>query len=165
MRRSRRLSKTAPRDAGGRLWCEAQAGWMFSACMPFGPRTASNCTFWPSSRLLYPDPAIAEWWAKRSALPSSGAMKPYPLSALNHFTVPVVMCFSLFFMFTRRDAAGVAAQRSGGGGGRIRRRGCRRRTSVGPSGRPVAGHEGACERVEGRAADLVHVTHHGGVGA
>src|SRR5690606_14954657 len=36
-------------------------------------------------------PEIAEKWAKTSAPPSSGLMKPKPFSALNHFTVPVVM--------------------------------------------------------------------------
>ena len=34
--------------------------------------------------------SIAEWWTKTSAVPSSGAMKPKPLSGLNHFTIPVV---------------------------------------------------------------------------
>src|SRR3954451_10728810 len=29
------------------------------------------------------------WWTKRSRLPSSGVMKPKPLSSLNHFTTPV----------------------------------------------------------------------------
>ncbi len=28
-----------------------QTSWMFAACMPFGPRSASNETFWFSSRL------------------------------------------------------------------------------------------------------------------
>src|ERR1700754_5338625 len=51
----------------------------------------SNSTFWFSSRLRKPLAEIAEKWAKTSAPPSSGLMKPKPLSALNHFTVPVVM--------------------------------------------------------------------------
>src|SRR3954462_13342688 len=50
----------------------------------------SNSTFWFSSRLRKPLAEIAEKWAKTSAPPSSGLMKPKPLSALNHFTVPVV---------------------------------------------------------------------------
>jgi hypothetical protein len=33
---------------------------------------------------------MAEWWTNRSLLPSSGVMKPNPLSLLNHFTVPFV---------------------------------------------------------------------------
>jgi hypothetical protein len=33
---------------------------------------------------------MAEWWTKRSLLPSSGVIKPKPLSLLNHFTVPFV---------------------------------------------------------------------------
>src|SRR5258707_11845617 len=36
--------------------------------------------------------SIAEWWTKTSAVPSSGAMKPKPLSGLNHFTVPCAIC-------------------------------------------------------------------------
>src|SRR5437588_9816360 len=31
------------------------------------------------------------WWTNRSLSPSSGVMKPNPLSSLNHFTVPVGM--------------------------------------------------------------------------
>src|SRR3954452_8841735 len=31
------------------------------------------------------------WWTKRSLPPSSGVMKPKPLSSLNHLTVPVAM--------------------------------------------------------------------------
>src|SRR2546423_3770378 len=34
------------------------------------------------------------WWTKRSLPPSSGVMKPNPLSSLNHFTVPVAIAFS-----------------------------------------------------------------------
>src|ERR1700730_14845476 len=34
---------------------------------------------------------MAEKWTNTSAVPSSGAMKPKPLSALNHFTVPVAI--------------------------------------------------------------------------
>jgi hypothetical protein len=33
------------------------------------------------------------WWTKRSLEPSSGVMKPKPLSSLNHLTVPVAMLF------------------------------------------------------------------------
>jgi len=36
---------------------------------------------------------MAEKCANTSALPSSGAMKPKPLSALNHLTVPVVVTY------------------------------------------------------------------------
>src|SRR4051794_2348810 len=38
---------------------------------------------------------MAERWTKTSALPSDGAMKPNPLSALNHLTVP---CAILAFL-------------------------------------------------------------------
>src|SRR3954469_22141141 len=31
------------------------------------------------------------WWTNRSRLPSSGVMKPKPLSSLNHLTVPVAI--------------------------------------------------------------------------
>src|SRR5215216_3460650 len=34
---------------------------------------------------------MALWWTKRSLPPSSGVMKPKPLSSLNHLTVPVAM--------------------------------------------------------------------------
>src|SRR5258708_33693118 len=37
---------------------------------------------------------MAEKWTNTSAVPSSGAMKPKPLSALNHFTVPVAISSS-----------------------------------------------------------------------
>src|SRR6187200_663728 len=67
---------------------------MFSACRPFGPRAVSNSTFWFSSSERYPPDAIALKCAKTSAEPSSGAMKPKPLSALNHLTVPVAIFFS-----------------------------------------------------------------------
>src|SRR3954467_15097945 len=59
------------------------------ACSPFCPWLTSNSTFWFSSRLLYPDPAIALKWTKTSAPPPSWVMKPKPFSPLNHFTVPV----------------------------------------------------------------------------
>src|SRR5579864_5996952 len=34
------------------------------------------------------------WWTNRSFDPSSGVMKPYPFSSLNHFTVPVANEFT-----------------------------------------------------------------------
>uniref|UniRef100_A0A8R7P5H5 Uncharacterized protein n=1 Tax=Triticum urartu TaxID=4572 RepID=A0A8R7P5H5_TRIUA len=34
---------------------------------------------------------MADWWTKRSSLPSSGEMKPNPLVTLNHFTVPFTL--------------------------------------------------------------------------
>src|SRR5881392_1514258 len=34
---------------------------------------------------------MAVWWTKRSLPPSSGVMKPKPLSLLNHLTVPVAI--------------------------------------------------------------------------
>src|SRR5437763_5234237 len=36
---------------------------------------------------------MPEKWTKRSRPPSSGVMKPKPLSSLNHLTVPVAMHF------------------------------------------------------------------------
>src|SRR5947208_1964389 len=54
---------------------------------------------------------MAEKWTKTSALPSDGVMKPNPLSALNHLTVP---CAILAFLpggapppLRRRRAAAV----------------------------------------------------------
>lgn len=56
--------------------------------------------------------AIAEKWTNTSAVPSSGAMKPKPLSALNHFTVPVASVQVLYPNMPRRDAAGPTASLS-----------------------------------------------------
>lgn len=43
-----------------------------------------------------------------SPMPTSGTMRPKPLSALNHFTVPCALCFHLlgrFFIFDSTSAA------------------------------------------------------------
>src|SRR6185295_6597498 len=72
--------------------CRAQTFWMLEACFPLGPCTTSKLTFCPSFSVLNPDMLMAEKWAKRSSLPSSGVMNPYPFASLNHFTVPVAMC-------------------------------------------------------------------------
>src|SRR5581483_8291479 len=63
----------------------------FVAWGPFCPSVASNSTFAPSARDLKPSPEMPVWWTNRSFDPSSGVMKPYPFSSLNHFTVPVAM--------------------------------------------------------------------------
>src|SRR5918992_1766648 len=63
-------------------------GRTFVACGPFGPWVTSNSTFWFSSRFRYPSPWIALKCTNTSS-PSSREMKPYPLSGLNHFTLPV----------------------------------------------------------------------------
>src|SRR5262249_9645997 len=41
---------------------------------------------------------MPEWWTNRSRLPSSGVMKPNPLSSLNHLTVPVAIWPVLRFL-------------------------------------------------------------------
>src|SRR5664279_1358026 len=64
---------------------------MFAACGPFGPCVVSNDTRSPSFSERKPLELIAEKCANTSAEPSSGAMKPKPLSPLNHLTVPVAM--------------------------------------------------------------------------
>src|SRR6187431_1702958 len=64
---------------------------MFEACLPFGPCVTSKETFCPSFSVLKPCIWIAEKCAKRSSLPSSGVMKPYPFASLNHLTVPVAI--------------------------------------------------------------------------
>src|SRR6185436_18236741 len=69
----------------------AYAAWMLDACLPLGPCVTSKETFWPSLRVLKPCIWIAEKCAKRSSLPSSGVMNPYPFASLNHFTVPVAI--------------------------------------------------------------------------
>ena len=68
---------------------------MFVACRPRSPCCTSNSTLSPSLRERKPPELMPEKWAKTSSEPSSGAMKPKPFSALNHFTVPVAMsaCF------------------------------------------------------------------------
>ena len=40
---------------------------------------------------LEASPAMLLWCTKRSFVPSSGAMKPYPLLSLNHLTVPLAI--------------------------------------------------------------------------
>src|SRR5207237_6217636 len=67
--------------------------WSSDVCSSdlFGPCVTSKETFWPSLRVLKPCIWIAEKCAKRSSLPSSGVMNPYPFASLNHFTVPVAM--------------------------------------------------------------------------
>ena len=50
--------------------------------------STSNVTVWPSSRLRRPDCSSADMWTNRSSPPASGTMKPKPLVALNHFTMP-----------------------------------------------------------------------------
>jgi len=77
-----------------------------SAWGPFGPWVISNSTREPSLRDLKPVPAIAVWWTKTSAPPPSCAMKPKPLSSLNHLTVPCAI--SLTF---GKSGAGRPAQR------------------------------------------------------
>jgi hypothetical protein len=52
--------------------------------------TMSNVTLAPSRRSLNPAFSTAEIWTKTSLPPPlSEAMKPWPLVALNHFTVPL----------------------------------------------------------------------------
>src|SRR3954470_14691283 len=59
---------------------------------------------------------MALWWTKRSFVPSSGVMKPKPLSSLNHLTVPVAMSVTstaLCALRTREEAV----KRSAAGAG------------------------------------------------
>src|ERR1700709_431297 len=51
----------------------------------------SNESFWPSLSELRPARSTALMCTNTSLPPSSGAMKPNPLVALNHLTVPVVI--------------------------------------------------------------------------
>src|SRR5688572_13604801 len=71
---------------------------MFDACLLLGPSVTSNETFWPSLRVLKPCIWMAEKCAKRSSLPSSGVMNPYPFASLNHFTVPVAMLLTCLLL-------------------------------------------------------------------
>jgi len=59
-----------------------------SAWRPFGPFFTTNETRAPSSSERYPLAEMAEKWTKTSS-PFSRWIKPKPLPALNHFTVPV----------------------------------------------------------------------------
>src|SRR5439155_11037332 len=65
-----------------------------------GPRSLdsdSNSTLVPSARV---DPSVMPLWCtKRSLPPSSAVMKPYRFSSLNHFTVPVAMCWVLLRLY------------------------------------------------------------------
>src|SRR5882762_10118195 len=54
----------------------------------------SKESFWPSLSELRPARSTALMWTNTSLPPSSGAMKPKPLVALNHLTVPVVIVSS-----------------------------------------------------------------------
>src|SRR5579862_685967 len=74
----------------------AYAARTFSACQPFGPFVTSNCTVWPSCRLLKPPAWMAEKCTKTSS-PFCRLIKPYPLASLNHFTVPCSMCLYSYF--------------------------------------------------------------------
>src|SRR3954469_18347752 len=58
---------------------------------PWSPASASYETFEPSARVRKPLELMPVWCTKRSLPPSSGVMKPKPLSSLNHLTMPVAM--------------------------------------------------------------------------
>jgi hypothetical protein len=79
--------RAAGRKCYARLTC--------SACRPFGPRFTTNDTRAPSSNERYPLDSMAEKWTKTSS-PFSRWIKPNPLAALNHFTVPVSFMFLSF---------------------------------------------------------------------
>jgi hypothetical protein len=55
---------------------------MSAACGPLGPCVMVKLTRWFSSRLRKPLLLIAEKCANTSPLPSSGVMKPNPLSGV-----------------------------------------------------------------------------------
>src|SRR4028119_211048 len=54
----------------------------------------SKVTFWSSLRPVRPARSTAEMWTNTSLRPPSGSMKPKPLVALNHFTVPLAIVMS-----------------------------------------------------------------------
>src|SRR5918996_4269725 len=58
---------------------------------PLAPSVTSYSTFAPSASDLKPSPTMLLKWTKTSFEPSSGVMKPYPFSSLNHLTVPVAI--------------------------------------------------------------------------
>src|ERR1035437_9687357 len=70
------------------------------ACRPLGPVVTSNSTREPSSRERYPSVWIAEKCTKTSS-PFSLWIKPQPLAALNHFTVPFsFICLYSFLTYS-----------------------------------------------------------------
>src|SRR6266851_8533731 len=71
--------------------------------MPLGPLETSNSTAWPSFNVLEPSATIAEKWTKTSS-PLWRWMKPKPLLALNHFTVPCSLLTALLFSVSRGPA-------------------------------------------------------------
>src|SRR4051794_37431035 len=78
-------------DGAGTPFRKGYCWTTLTALGPFGPSSESYDTRAPSARERKPLPWIAEWCTKRSLPPSSGVMKPKPLSLLNHLTVPVAM--------------------------------------------------------------------------
>jgi hypothetical protein len=89
-----RLEAVATRPAArAGLTSDQPTAFRLSAdCLPLRRSvTSSNSTFWPSLRVDRPARSIALMWTKASLPPLSGWMKPKPLAALNHLTVPVVM--------------------------------------------------------------------------
>src|ERR1700754_3916915 len=77
------------------------SGWMFAACLPFGPVLTSKETRWFSFNDLNPSERISEKWANRSSPPASEVIKPKPLASLNHFTIPVSIYSFLKFVLTQ----------------------------------------------------------------
>src|SRR5690606_22264859 len=83
------------KDSGAKRRLRDYSGRIADACRPFGPCLTANSTRCCSCSVLNPLPWISEKCAKRSALPSSGAMKPKPLDSLNHLTTPVTRLLML----------------------------------------------------------------------
>src|SRR5690242_16157513 len=77
---------------------------------PLAPCSTSNWTRWFSSRVRKPLPWISEKCTKTSFAPSSGVMKPKPLSPLNHFTVPcaIYLLFHSMRMYQKHPRITVA---------------------------------------------------------
>ncbi len=84
---------------------------MLAARGPLGLSSTSYCTLSFSLRLLKPPAWMAEKWAKRSLLPSSGVMKPKPFASLNHFRVPVLFFYSFWSSWERRIGNGRGLRR------------------------------------------------------
>ena len=61
-----------------------------AACGPLAPSVISNSTFCPSSRVLKPSVWMAVKCTNTSSPPSL-SINPNPFSALNHFTLPVIV--------------------------------------------------------------------------
>src|SRR5687767_3996755 len=85
------MGRASPPHVPTRPACRYPTSLTSEAWGPLAPSVTSYSTFAPSASDLKPSPWMLLKWTKTSFEPSSGVMKPYPFSSLNHLTVPVAM--------------------------------------------------------------------------